>query len=60
MIAHRLSTIVNADQIVVLDDGQVVERGTHEELLERNGVYADLWYRQAAERLAEETAQAAE
>jgi ABC-type transport system involved in Fe-S cluster assembly fused permease/ATPase subunit len=60
MIAHRLSTIVNADQIVVLDNGQVAERGTHEELLEHNGVYADLWYRQAAERLAEETAQAAE
>jgi len=60
MIAHRLSTIVNADQIVVLDNGQAVERGTHEQLLERNGVYADLWYRQAAERLAEETAEAAE
>ena len=60
MIAHRLSTIVDADQIVVLDEGQVAERGTHEELLERNGLYADLWYRQAAERLAEETAEAAE
>jgi ATP-binding cassette, subfamily B, heavy metal transporter len=60
MIAHRLSTIVNADQIVVLDDGRVAERGTHEELLERGGLYADLWYRQAAEQLAEETAQAAE
>ncbi|MEP7130997.1 MAG: ABC transporter ATP-binding protein/permease [Sphingomicrobium sp.] len=60
MIAHRLSTIVNADQIVVLDDGQAVERGTHEQLLGHSGVYADLWYRQAAERLAEETAEAAE
>ena len=60
MIAHRLSTIVGADQIVVLDNGQVAERGTHEELLEKAGLYADLWYRQAAERLAEETAEAAE
>jgi ABC-type transport system involved in Fe-S cluster assembly fused permease/ATPase subunit len=60
MIAHRLSTIVNADQIVVLDNGKVAERGTHEQLLEHDGLYADLWYRQAAEQLAEETAQAAE
>jgi ATP-binding cassette subfamily B protein len=60
MIAHRLSTIVNADQIVVLDGGRVAERGTHEELLEKGGLYADLWYRQAAEQLIEETAQAAE
>jgi ATP-binding cassette subfamily B protein len=55
-----LSTIVSADQIVVLDQGRVVERGTHDQLLERDGTYADLWYRQAAERLAEETAEAAE
>jgi ATP-binding cassette subfamily B protein len=60
MIAHRLSTIVNADQIVVLDQGRVAERGTHDQLLDKDGLYADLWYRQAAERLAEETAEAAE
>ena len=60
MIAHRLSTIVNADQIIVLDDGRVAERGTHDELLGQGGLYADLWYRQAAEQLLEETAEAAE
>ncbi len=54
IIAHRLSTIANADQIVVLDDGRIAERGTHGELLARNGLYAELWNRQAAEREAEE------
>ncbi|MEO6256721.1 MAG: ABC transporter ATP-binding protein/permease, partial [Sphingomicrobium sp.] len=60
VIAHRLSTVVGADQIVVLDHGRVVERGTHDHLLEANGLYAELWYRQAAERVLEETAEAAE
>jgi ATP-binding cassette, subfamily B, heavy metal transporter len=60
MIAHRLSTVVNADQIVVLDEGRVAQRGTHEELLERGGLYAELWQRQAAEQLDEAIAEAAE
>jgi len=58
-IAHRLSTIVNSDVILVLDGGVVAESGSHEQLLDRGGLYADMWYRQAAERL-EETAEAAE
>ncbi|MHA6346469.1 ABCB family ABC transporter ATP-binding protein/permease [Roseivivax sp. CAU 1761] len=49
-IAHRLSTIADADRIVVLEAGQVVEEGTHRDLLARNGRYAALWARQAAER----------
>ena len=54
VIAHRLSTIVGADQIVVLDDGRVAERGTHGELLAKGGLYAELWTRQAAERELED------
>ncbi|PJC88117.1 lipid ABC transporter permease/ATP-binding protein [Vibrio sp. HA2012] len=42
VIAHRLSTIENADQILVIDDGEVIERGSHPELMERKGVYAQL------------------
>jgi ATP-binding cassette subfamily B protein len=49
MIAHRLSTVANADRIVVLDQGVVVEEGTHSDLLARQGRYAALWQRQASE-----------
>ena len=57
VIAHRLSTIVGADEIIVLDAGEIVERGTHHALLARNGLYASMWNRQreaeeARERLA--------
>ena len=46
VIAHRLSTIANADQILVIDKGEIVERGTHEELVEKHGLYFDLFERQ--------------
>jgi ATP-binding cassette subfamily B protein len=52
-IAHRLSTILAADVILVVDKGEIVERGTHEELLEKNGLYARL-YNEQFSRLAQE------
>jgi len=46
LIAHRISTLRDADQIVVLDEGRIAERGTHQQLVERGGFYADLSRRQ--------------
>lgn len=57
VIAHRLSTIIDADEILVLEDGHVVERGRHGELLEREGVYAALWQRQQISARAREAAE---
>ena len=54
VIAHRLSTVVHADEILVLDKGVIVERGRHEELLARGGLYAGLWSRQREVDAAEE------
>ncbi|MGH6979565.1 MAG: ABCB family ABC transporter ATP-binding protein/permease, partial [Stellaceae bacterium] len=54
VIAHRLSTIVSADEILVLDQGSIVERGTHQELLVRGGLYASMWNRQREAQMARE------
>jgi ATP-binding cassette subfamily B protein len=61
VIAHRLSTIVGADEIIVLDQGTIVERGTHHELLAKHGLYASMWNRQReAEQARELLARVAE
>jgi ATP-binding cassette, subfamily B, heavy metal transporter len=54
VIAHRLSTVIGADEIIVLRDGQIAERGTHSLLLEQNGLYASMWNRQREAVQAEE------
>ena len=60
-IAHRLSTIAALDRLIVMDDGRIVEEGTHTELLERGGLYARLWHRQSGGFLGgREVAEAAE
>lgn len=54
VIAHRLSTIVGADEIIVLDQGRISERGTHSQLLAANGLYASMWNRQREAQEARE------
>jgi ATP-binding cassette subfamily B protein len=56
VIAHRLSTVMDADQVLVLDGGRVVERGTHRELLESEGAYAQMWALQLQEEAEQATA----
>ncbi len=55
VIAHRLSTIIDADQILVLDAGIIVERGTHESLLRDDGLYANLWHLQQNREVSAES-----
>ena len=53
VIAHRLSTVRHADQIIVMDQGNIVEQGTHDSLLKQSGIYRDLWRVQAGLRTDE-------
>ncbi len=54
VIAHRLSTVISADEIIVLREGVIAERGNHQDLLQRNGLYANMWNRQREATQAEE------
>jgi ATP-binding cassette subfamily B protein/ATP-binding cassette subfamily B multidrug efflux pump len=56
-IAHRLSTIASLDRLVVIDEGRIVEEGSHAELVRRGGLYASLWRRQSGGFLAEDAAE---
>jgi ATP-binding cassette subfamily B protein len=53
IIGHRISSVQAADQIVVMDEGKIVERGTHEQLIRRNGIYADMYHKQLLDQEAE-------
>ena len=59
-IAHRLSTIAAMDRIIVLDEGRIVEQGSHAELLVRNGLYARYWSRQSGGFIGTDKKEAAE
>lgn len=54
IISHRISTVKDADVVVVLHNGEIVERGTHEDLVDHNGIYADLYRKQLLEQELEE------
>jgi len=56
-IAHRLSTIAAMDRLIIMDEGRIVEQGTHAELLRRGGLYAELWARQSGGFLAQDAAE---
>ena len=58
VVAHRLSTVARMDQLVVLDRGRIVEKGTHQELLRRGGTYARLWQHQSGGFLEDDGAPA--
>ena len=55
VIAHRLSTVRRMDELIILDRGRIVERGSHDALLTRDGVYASLWAHQSGGFLVEDT-----
>ncbi|MDE0308284.1 MAG: ABC transporter ATP-binding protein/permease [Acidiferrobacterales bacterium] len=60
VIAHRLSTVADADRILVLDNGEIVEQGTHEELLKLNGLFAEMWWLQQIEQIEAKLTQMSE